>query len=218
MDFKAIIFDLDGTLIDSMGLWRLVDRDFLHKRGIAVPRDLFDHLPQGNSFIQTAQYFKDRFGLADSADEIMAEWTLMVGWHYANDVKLKSGAEKLVQKLHLAGIPIGLGTSNSRELAQKVLSHCGIWDCFASVVTGDMHLLGKPFPDIYLRGSQELNTSPADIIVVEDTLTGIQAAKAAGMRAVAIYDADCEEFHPQIQALADAFVLNHTELSELLES
>lgn len=218
MDFKAIIFDLDGTLIDSMGLWRLVDRDFLHKRGIAVPRDLFDHLPQGNSFIQTAQYFKDRFGLPDSAESIMAEWTQMVGWHYANDVKLKPGAHKLVRGLYQRRVPIGLGTSNSRELAEKVLAQNGIWDCFASVVTGDQHLMGKPFPDIYLKGSQELNTSPADIIVVEDTLTGIQAAKAAGMRAVAIYDADCEELHPQMRDLADAFVQNHTQLSELLGS
>ncbi len=217
MDFKAIIFDLDGTLIDSMQLWRQVDRDFLYKRGIAVPRDLFDHLPQGNSFIQTAQYFRDRFGLADSTEAIMAEWTEMVVWHYSNDVKLKPGAKKLVQRLHQDRVPIGLGTSNSRELAVKVLSQNGIWSYFSSVVTGDMQLLGKPFPDIYLKGSEELKVAPADIIVVEDTLTGIQAAKASGMRVVAIYDPDSEEFQPRIRALADAFAQDYNELSELLK-
>ncbi len=217
MRYKAVIFDLDGTLIDSMGLWRQVDRDFLHKRGIAVPRDLFHHLPAGNSFIQTAQYFIDRFGLSDSVESVMAEWTRMVGWHYANAVKLKPGAGKLVEKLHRAQVPIGLGTSNSRELAETVLVHCGIWHYFVSVVTGDMQLLGKPWPDIYLQGAQELNLEPAEIIVVEDTLTGIQAAKAAGMRAVAIHDPDSEEFHAQIRERADAFVHNYKELSELLE-
>ncbi|HRX76789.1 MAG TPA: HAD family phosphatase, partial [Candidatus Cloacimonadota bacterium] len=72
---KAIIFDLDGTLIDSMGLWRQVDEDFLSSRGITVPPDLFEHLPQGNSFIQTAQYFKDRFSLSESVEQIMQIWT-----------------------------------------------------------------------------------------------------------------------------------------------
>ena len=162
MRYKAVIFDLDGTLIDSMGLWRQVDRDFLHKRGLAVPRDLFHHLPSGNSFIQTAQYFKDRFGLPDSAEAIMAEWTQMVGWHYANSVKLKPGAKKLVEKLNAKGVPLGLGTSNSRELAEKVLVQTGVWHYFVSVVTGDQQLLGKPWPDIYLKGAQERDLEPAD--------------------------------------------------------
>lgn len=217
MRFKAIIFDLDGTLIDSMKLWRQVDQDFLHKRNISVPLDLFDHLPQGNSFIQTAQYFKDRFGLADSAESIMQEWTDMVGWHYENDVELKPGARDLVQLLQSRNIPIALGTSNSQALAQKVLSHNGIWEYFHPVVTGDMHLLGKPFPDIYLSCARGLNLAPADCVVIEDTLSGIQAAKAAGMTAFAIHDADSEPFHEQIKLLADAFVHSYSELQELLE-
>lgn len=217
MDFKAIIFDLDGTLIDSMQLWRKVDRDFLTQRGLAVPRDLFDHLPQGNSFIQTAQYFKDRFNLPDSVESIMAEWTRMVGWHYENDVKLKPGAKMLVEKLSQKQIPIGLGTSNSWELAQKVLAQNNIWHYFNSVVTGDMQLMGKPFPDIYLKGAAELKVSCISCIVVEDTLTGIQAAKAAGMTAVAIHDPDSDTFEIQIRRLADHYILNHSELSELLE-
>lgn len=217
MRYKAIIFDLDGTLIDSMSLWRKVDRDFLHKRGIRVPRDLFDNLPQGNSFIQTAQYFKDRFSLPESAESIMVEWTEMVSWHYGNDVPLKPGAKRVVEKLNSLGVGIGLGTSNSYELAQKVLSQNGIWDYFQAVATGDMNLLGKPFPDIYLKVAADFALEPNDCAVVEDTLSGVQAAKAAGMTAIAIYDPDSLEQHPQIKALADAFVQNFNELSELLE-
>jgi len=214
--YQAVIFDLDGTLIDSMQLWRRVDRDFLHKRGIAVPHDLFDHLPQGNSFIQTAQYFKDRFALTDSPESIMREWTEMVGWHYENDVRLKPGARGVLQELCKKNIPIGLGTSNSHPLAEKVLSRNGVWRFFQSVVTGDMHLLGKPFPDIYLKSAENLNRLPGQCIVVEDTLSGIQAAKAAGMTAFAIHDEDSREQQIQIKALADAWAENYQELRNLL--
>jgi HAD superfamily hydrolase (TIGR01509 family) len=217
MQYKAVIFDLDGTLIDSMQLWRKVDRDFLHKRGMAVPQDLFEHLPQGNSFIQTAQYFIDRFSLTDTVEGVMQEWTDMVTWHYENDVKLKPGAKRLVEKLYKNDIPIGLGTSNSYELAEKVLSQNGIWQLFSAVVTGDMHLMGKPFPDIYLKCAENLNLSPQDCVVIEDTLTGVQAAKAAGMQVIAIFDADSEEHHPRIQELADAFAHNYSELTNMLE-
>ncbi|MCB5224709.1 MAG: HAD family phosphatase [Candidatus Cloacimonadaceae bacterium] len=217
MDYKAIIFDLDGTLIDSMQLWRQVDQDFLLGRGIEVPADLFDHIPQGNSFIGTAQYFKERFGLPDSVESIMEEWTQMLRWHYENDVKLKPGAGKLLEALFQKNVPIGLGTSNSLELSSKALAQNGISHYFNSVVTGDFPLKGKPFPDIYLKVAQELNLEPSRCLVVEDTLTGVQAAKAAGMTVVAIHDEDSLPFAPQIREMADAYVFTHYELSELLK-
>lgn len=217
MAYKAVIFDLDGTLIDSMQLWRKVDRDFLHKRGISVPKDLFDHLPSGNSFIQTAQYFINRFALPDTVQSVMQEWTDMVSWHYEHDVKLKPGAKRLVQTLAEREIPIGLGTSNSYELACKVLSHNGIWDRFRSVVTGDMNLMGKPFPDIYLKSARNLGLEPRDCVVIEDTLSGVQAGKAAGMTVIAIHDDDSCDQHSQMRELADAFVLGHNELRSYLK-
>lgn len=217
MRYQAVIFDLDGTLIDSMQLWRQVDRDFLRQREIAVPPDLFDHLPGGNSFIQTAQYFKDRFGLPDSVGSIMREWTEMVTWHYEHDVPLKPGAQETVLALQDRAVPLGLGTSNSLELARKVLSQNGIWNLFQAVVTGDRQLLGKPFPDIYLQCAQELGVTPAGCVVVEDTLAGIQAAKAAGMTAIAIHDPDSDAFLPRIRDLADAFAQDYPQLMNYLE-
>ena len=215
--FKAIIFDLDGTLIDSMQLWRRVDTEFLNSRGIQVPKDLFDHLPHGNSFIQTATYFKNRFALPDSPESIMQEWTDMVGHHYESDIPLKPGVKSLIEELDKQGFIIGLGTSNSYELAEKSLKHNGIWHFFKTAVTGDEHLKGKPFPDIYLLAAQRLQIEPEECLVIEDTLTGVQAGKAAGMTVYAIYDADSEEQHELIKDIADGFYYEYRSISvELL--
>ena len=216
VNFKAIIFDLDGTLIDSMQLWRSVDAEFLNSRGIAVPADLFAHLPHGNSFIQTAQYFKDRFSLPDSTVSIMQEWTDMVCHHYETSIPLKPGVKSLIAKLDSLGISIGLGTSNSLELAHKSLMYNGIWDYFKCAVTGDLHLKGKPFPDIYLLAAERLGVSPEDCLVIEDTLTGVQAGKAAGMSVFAIYDEDSIEHHSSIRELADGFYLDYASLHAAL--
>ena len=78
MKYKAVIFDLDGTLIDSMGIWIQVDKEYLEKRNIPVPSDLFEDVPEGNSFNEICQYFKDKFKLPDTIEEIGAEWTEML--------------------------------------------------------------------------------------------------------------------------------------------
>ena len=217
MKYQAIIFDLDGTLIDSMQLWRQVDEEFLQKRGIPVPPDLFDLLPQGNSFIQTAQHFKDRFGLGDSVESIMQEWTQMVREHYTKGVPLKPGVRELLDLLATSGVKMGIGTSNSMELARLVLSAHGIWHYFQGWGTGDMDLRGKPFPDIFLRSAQDLGVSPQSCIAVEDTLSGVTAARAAGMRVYAIYDADSHPFWDQIQALAHLSYEDYNSLSPILQ-
>ena len=86
---KSVIFDLDGTLIDSMGIWFDVDKEFLSKRNIIPPENLFDEIKGGNSFVETAQFFKDRFSLSESIEDIMKEWTDMVAYHYKYQVKIK---------------------------------------------------------------------------------------------------------------------------------
>jgi len=217
MTYRAIIFDLDGTLIDSMQLWRRVDGEFLNKRGIQVPGDLFDHLPAGNSFIQTAQYFIDRFGLSDSVESVMAEWTDMVRWHYANDVSLKPGAAQLLSSISASGIRIGLGTSNSFELAKIVLSANQLWDYFHSHITGDMHLRGKPFPDIYLRCAEALGVAADQCLAVEDTLSGVMAARTAGMRTYAIYDEDSLPLWEKIKEHAHASFMDYQSLSPVVK-
>jgi HAD superfamily hydrolase (TIGR01509 family) len=210
--YKAVIFDLDGTLIDSMQIWRQVDKEFLGKRGIEVPVDLFDHLPHGNSYNQTAQYFKDRFNLPDTIESIMGEWTEAVKWHYENDIELKPGATDIVRKLHSDLIPLAIGTSNHDDLTDLVLIQHDIRKYFLTIVTGKHDMLGKPFPDIFIKAANELSVSPETCIVIEDTLNGVKAAKAAGMYAIAIYDEDSQPMWEQIIRVADFYAYNYADV------
>lgn len=188
MKFKAVIFDLDGTLIDSMGVWTRVDHDFLSKRNITVPDDLFDDIQVGNSYVEVAEHFKNKFNLPDSTEDIMSEWTQMVAWHYKNDIPLKPGAKEFLECLHDEGIKIGVGTSNIHELTETVLSANEVWHYVDAVVDGQENLRGKPFPDIFLKVAEKLEVKPEECLVIEDVIAGVMAAENAGMTVYAIED------------------------------
>ena len=188
MKYKAVIFDLDGTLIDSMGIWLQVDKEYLIKRGIPVPSDLFEDVPEGNSFNEICQYFKDKFNLPDSIEEIGTEWTGMVAQHYKTEIRLNRGAKELIEYLHEQNVKMAIGTSNTKYLAETVLKANGVLQYFDSIVAGCEEIKGKPYPDIFLKAAEELMVDPSDCMVIEDTLNGVRAAHNGGMDAFAIFD------------------------------
>ena len=212
MKFKAVIFDLDGTLIDSMGIWTQVDVEFLQRRNISVPDDLFKDMKEGNSFIEVAEYFIRKFDLPDSPREIMDEWTEMVAEHYRKDVKLKPGAKEFLDFLKQNKIKMGIGTSNNEYLTRIVLEANGISEYFESIVIGKEEIKGKPFPDIFLKAAAELDVEPNDCLVIEDVLVGVQAAKNAGMTVYAIYDEFSEPDKNEIKRIADRYVGNFNQI------
>lgn len=212
---KAIIFDLDGTLVDSMHVWEKVDIDFLEKRGHSVPADLFSNLPQGDGLLSIAKYFKARFSLPDDVDSILDEWNSMLLDFYSQ-VTLINGAYELLGKLKNSHKILGMGTSNSEVLAQAVLLNNKIKDYFSSVVTGCKLERGKPFPDIYLTVAKELGVNPQDCVVIEDTTHGVEAAKNAGMSVIAIYNDFSKSDVPLLKQKADRFVHDYNELDSLL--
>ncbi|MEA2095345.1 MAG: HAD family phosphatase [Candidatus Cloacimonadota bacterium] len=218
MKYKAVIFDLDGTLIDSMGIWIQIDKEYLEIRNIPVPDDLFKDVKTGNSFKEICQYFKDKFDLPDSIEEIGAEWTGMVEEHYKTDVKLKPGAHELLQFLQENNIKIGVGTSNSKHLAETVLRANSILDKFDSIVAGCEDIKGKPYPDIFLKSAKELDIAPEDCLVIEDVLVGVQAAKRAGMDVFTIYDKHAAHETDKIKLISDFCAEKFDEILEKLKS
>ncbi|MDW7661386.1 MAG: HAD family phosphatase [Bacillota bacterium] len=204
-DIKAIIFDLDGTLVDSMWIWKQIDIDFLEKRGIILPEDLQKQI-EGKSFTETAKYFIERFDLNESIEEIQSEWNEMARQFYAERIPLKPGVKQLLMNAKLHGIKMGIGTSNSRELLLEVIKAHQIEGFFETIRTSCEVSQGKPFPDIFLKVAEDLGVSPAECLVFEDTHAGVLAAKNAGMKAVAIYDELSEPYTDAIKDTADHYI------------
>jgi HAD superfamily hydrolase (TIGR01509 family) len=212
---KAAIFDLDGTLIDSMWIWSKIDYDYLEKRGIDLPNDLKDQIAH-LSFDETARYFKNRFNLPDTLDEIKQEWNDMALDEYTQNISLKEGACEFLQLLKLRGIKIALATSNTKTLLDVVLRRNGILHLFDVISTTDEVKRGKNFPDVYLLTAEKLGVPPETCIVFEDILPAIIGAKAAGMMVVGVHDLASDHQKDDICKIADRFISKYTELTTVV--
>ncbi len=208
---RAVIFDLDGTLVDSMWMWKAIDIEYLGRFGLSCPPDLQKAI-EGMSFSETAIYFKERFSIPDSTDEIKAEWTRMSIDKYRTQVPLKKGAGEFLQSLKERQIPMGIATSNGRHIVDAVLTALKIDGFFSNITTGCEVAMGKPAPDIYLKVAKELGASPETCLVFEDVPAGIQAGKAAGMTVVAVEDFFSRKMRREKEELADYFISDFLEL------
>lgn len=212
-NIEAVIFDLDGTLVDSMWMWKEIDVEYLNKFGIEVPSDL-QQAVEGMSFSETAQYFKERFNLPDPIDVIKAEWNQMAWDKYGNEVPLKKGVIEFLEELRSRGIKTGIATSNSKELVNHVLKSLNITEYFDSVRTSCEAKKGKPAPDIYLLVADDLQVDPKYCLVFEDLALGVMAGKSAGMSVCAVFDPYSEDDKDRKRELADYYIDTYFDIFE----
>ena len=210
-NIKAAIFDLDGTLIDSMGIWEKIDKDFLERRGIAVPLGLKNYI-EHLSFMDTAKYFKDKFNLSETIEAIMDEWNSMAYYGYSKTVPLKPGAKEYLEYLITKGIKLALATSNSHVLLEAVLKNNGVFEYFESITTTIEVDRGKNHPDIYLLTAKKLGVAPKQCMVFEDILPAVIGAKTAEMKVIAIYDKYSEHQREAILKNSDYYIYEYKEL------
>lgn len=212
-EIDAVIFDLDGTLVDSMWIWTKIDIEYLGRFGISCPEDLQSAI-EGMSFSETAAYFKKRFAIPDSIEKIKADWNEMTREKYKNEVPLKPGAADFLKKCRSRGMRLGIATSNSTELVSEAAQSLGVRDYFDVIMTACEVSRGKPAPDIYLAVAERLSVSPARCLVFEDIAPGIQAGLAAGMKVCAVEDAYSLQKKQEKQELADYYIHDYRELLE----
>ena len=185
---KAVIFDMDGSLVDSMWVWLEVDRIYMEKHRLTAPETFHKDI-EGMSYIETAQYFVDTFdSLERTREEVMQDWRDMAVDLYATRVFPKPGAVDFLDEMRRRGVLLGIATSNDRKIAQAALDARGLNKYFVSVCTSSEVASGKPAPDMYLKVAGDLGVHPSECLVFEDIPNGILAGKNAGMVVCAVDD------------------------------
>jgi len=204
---KAYIFDLDGTLLDSMGVWLNIDIEFFKKRGLAVPDDYFDKI-SSMGFSQIAAYTIERFGLPDTVESLLQEWSDMAAYAYGHTVQMKPHAKEFILALRERGTKLAIATSAIPELCELALRSHGIYDLFSVICNSNEVGCGKSQPDVFLLAAQRLGVNPCDCVVFEDILDAVKSAKSVGMIVCGMYDKASESDWDMIRAMADYAILD----------
>jgi HAD superfamily hydrolase (TIGR01509 family) len=199
---EAVIFDLDGVLLDSEQLWDEAREQLARERGGRwhenAQRDMM-----GMSSPEWSRYMHDVIGLPEPPEEISREVVERLAKLYGEHLPVVPGAREAVERL-AARWPLGLATSSNRELIDLALELLGVQHLFKATVSSEEVLRGKPAPDVYLEAARRLGVEPTRAAAIEDSENGILAAKAAGMRVIAIPN---RHFPPDGEALAAADVV-----------
>ena len=185
--FYAVIFDLDGVLADSEPWWNQIDAKLLAEYGVSY-RGEYHRNVLGVSYRLAVEFYKNAFHISASVEELMRRRGEIATDFFANRVGLFPSAKTTLEQLREMKLHLAVATSSVSASARPFLDRTGIRSLFSVVVTGDEVQQGKPHPDIYLRAAKKLGISPEACLVIEDSLAGIAAGKAANMRVAAIPD------------------------------
>lgn len=185
--YRAVIFDMDGLLLDTEGLWDRAEGELFRRHGDAWTFE--DKLAvMGTSFDVSARYYAERLGEpAHRGAALVEEMRTLMKAELERRVDAHPGAVELVNRLReLDGVRIGLASNSSRDLVDVALRRAGLTDAFDAIVTSDDVERAKPAPDIYMRACELLGVEPSEALALEDTAPGIAAAKAAGLTCIAV--------------------------------
>ena len=211
---KGAIFDLDGTLIDSMQIWREIDKEFFARRGMKIPQGYqakIAHL----GFRDVAAFTVKNYLPDEREEDLIAEWDGMCLQKYgALDAAkyFKEGAVEFIRALRGRGVPLVVATASSPRLFEPILRAGGVFGLFEGFFTVEDAGRNKSFPDIFLLCAGKLGLAPEDCVVFEDNLIPLRAAKSAGMRAVAVYDLSAESHEKDLRREADLYIRSFTEM------
>ena len=208
MDKKYAIFDMDGTLIDSMVFWKNLATEYLTSKGILqIPADILEQI-KPMTMSESAALFRREFGLTGDVEAQMNE---MMEDHYRNDIPLKPGAWEYLENLHRQGVRMCVASATAEHLMESCLTRLGVRQYFEFLLSCETVGAGKRSHLVYQESARRLGTVPGEIAVYEDALYAVQTAKAAGFHVVGVYDDSAAGSWQAIEQESDEVILNWEE-------
>lgn len=213
MTIRGAIFDVDGTLLDSMYIWDTIGESYLRSIGYE-PRENLNEVFKNMSLHQAACYYQSEYGVTLSIDEIMNGVNAMLEQYYRYEVPLKPGVDKLLARLHQNGVKLCIATATDRYLVEAALNRCGVLSYFEGIFTCNEVGHGKDEPHIFEEALRFLGTERADTVVFDDALYAVRTAKRARFPVVAIYDI-YEKEPERVRALADLYWDDYSQMGDI---
>ena len=214
-EFNAVIFDMDGTLIDSTSLWHEIDKNFFAKRNMELPSDYAQHIVH-LGLKQAAVYTKETYHLEESIEDIMNEWHQMSLDMYKYDVPLKEGALELLELFKKNHIKMAIATANDEPLYRPCIERLGIEQYFDYIADVNTAKEGKQSAKIYLDLANKLGFKPNNVLVLEDMPTCVKTAYKNGFITVAVYDNASKGYEIDKRNNSHLYINNFFELIEVL--
>lgn len=205
MDKLFAIFDMDGTLTDSMGYWHHLSEEYITGMGFAYSPEIMEstaHL----TVLDTSALFVRHFGLPKTPEQAAAEINALMETHYRTDVPLKPGAREFLERLRRAGVKMCVASSTSPDLIDICLRRLGVRDCFEFLLSCEEVNAGKDKPDVYLEAARRLGGTPQNTLVFEDVIFAARTAKSAGFRVVGIFDESSRNDQQALRETADCYI------------
>lgn len=206
MKKQFAIFDMDGTLVDSMGYWNRLADEFLARRGFPPLSPELQEESIALTMEGSANLFIRAYGLSETPEQICAEINGLMEQHYRTDVPLKPGAAAFLARMKAAGFRMCIASSTAPALLDICLRRLGVRDYFEFLLSCEEVGVGKTRPDVYLEAARRLGGTPENTVIFEDILVAARTAKGAGFSLGVIYDVNSDAEQPQLKTLADCYI------------
>ncbi len=199
------IFDMDGTLLDSMHIWEEVSVGFLRRRGIE-PKPTFKEDVRMMTLEESAHFARNEYGITESVPEIIESIYDAVREFYRTEVQMKTGAREFLQRLAAANIPMCLATATDRPFAEMALERLGIAKLFCEIFTCTEVGAGKNRPDIFLAAAKKMGFRPENVMVFEDSYPALVTAKQAGFLLSGVWDRMSPDRQGEMQEISHLYI------------
>lgn len=208
MDKKFCIFDMDGTLVDSMGYWKRLGREYLAQKGFTEGVEPVLERIKTMTMAESTALIIRTFGLEVTPEELVDEMNQVMEEHYRRDVPLKPGIAGYLTALRERGARLCVATATDEVLARACLERLEVADCFEFILSCEAMGVGKDRPDVFQAAAHRLGAAPGEIAVFEDAVYAVRTAKAAGFYTVGVYDENGAADWAAVAELADETVLD----------